>query len=142
MQGSARFFADRCLDPSDMEKADPSQVMIGFRRDTLDRRDSVSFWLAHNKDDMADPDKAKHRWHEAVRRVIAQERHMHGRSAPQPSSKFAHITSVAVNSMRFNTVPKLQSMTISEHYLVNEKHAALVRSLQFSPKGDYLVSSR
>ena len=122
--------------------ADPSDVRIGFRRDTLERRDSVSFWLPHKKDDMEASEKATHRWHEAVRRVIMQERQKHGHPAPLPSSKFAHLTSVAVNSIRFNTVPKLQSMTISEHYQINERHAALVRSLQFSPKGDYLVSSR
>ena len=86
--------------------------------------------------------RARHRWHEAVRRVIEDARMRAGRPAPQASPRFAHLTSVAVNTLRFDTINKLQSMTISMEHQINEKHEALVRCLQFSPDGKYLVTSR
>ncbi|KAI0736393.1 hypothetical protein BC629DRAFT_1600734 [Irpex lacteus] len=126
---------------TDIEQVDLSTVPvnIGFQRRTPQRADSnVSFWLTMDKDALEHSTRIKHRWHEAVRRVIESQRESTGRSAPRRSSRFAHLTNVAVNSQ---IVTKMQSMTISLAHHINEKHTTLVRSLQFSPDGKYLVTS-
>ncbi|KAI0699395.1 hypothetical protein BC835DRAFT_1412586 [Cytidiella melzeri] len=116
-------------------------VNIGFRPSSRRLDSDVPFWLAYDKNAMNESQKIRHRWHEAVRRIIEQERQKRGRTAPRPSPLFAHLTSVAIGTLRYNTVSKLQSMTISTSHHINEKHGALVRSLQFSPNGKYLVTS-
>jgi hypothetical protein len=128
-------------------KADIEQVeldeppVIGFR--PLARTDTeVSFWLSQNREAMAESEKIRHRWHEAVRRVIEKQRQLHGRPPPCPSPRFAHLTSMAVGALLYRSISKLKQMTISSSHQPNEKHGALVRSLQFSPDGRYLVTSR
>ncbi|KAI0092759.1 hypothetical protein BDY19DRAFT_925993 [Irpex rosettiformis] len=127
---------------TDIEQVDPNQpVNIGFRPTPHRADSSVSFWLTVDKDTLRGSEKIRHRWHEAVRRVIDEERQRTGRPPPIRSSRFAHLTSIAVNTIQFQTLDKLKSMTISTSHHVNEKHGALVRSLQFSPDGRYLVTS-
>ncbi|KAI0699396.1 WD40-repeat-containing domain protein [Cytidiella melzeri] len=116
-------------------------VNIGFRPSSRRLDSEDSFWLAYDSIAMSESQKARHRWHEAVRRIIEQQRQERGRSAPRLSPRFAHLTKSAIGTLGYNAVSKLKSMTISTLYQINEKHGALVRSLQFSPNGKYLVTS-
>ncbi|KAI0773346.1 hypothetical protein BC629DRAFT_1595119 [Irpex lacteus] len=116
-------------------------VNIGFQRHPPRRADpDVSFWLAVDKNNLERSERARHRWHEAVRRVIEEQQKGSGLPNPGPkrASRFAHLMAIVVNPQ---VVSKLQSMTISTSHHVNERHSALVRSLQFSPDGKYLVTS-
>lgn len=101
---------------------------------------NVSFWLAVDKNNLGPSERARHRWHEAVRRVIEKQQKISGRLPRAPRPRFADIVSIAINCHL--VAPKLQNMTISLSHHVDERHSALVRSLQFSPNGKYLVTSR
>ncbi|KAI0699394.1 hypothetical protein BC835DRAFT_1412585 [Cytidiella melzeri] len=117
-------------------------VNIGIRRPSHPHSNSnVSFWLGHEMNGMTPSARARHRWHEAIRRIIELQRQRPKRRAAGPSLRFAHITGVPFKTLRFDSIPKLQSMTISMSHQVNERHGALVRSLQFSPNGQFLVTS-
>ncbi|KAI0773349.1 quinon protein alcohol dehydrogenase-like superfamily [Irpex lacteus] len=84
-------------------------------------------------------ERARYRWHEAVRRIIHDQRKATGRHVtPSDCSKFAHVLlSRAVSK----SARKLRDMTITGEHHINKAHNAFVRCIQFSPEGQYLVTS-
>lgn len=115
-------------------------INIGFRPTVERASTSVDFWLAHDRSAMNIAERARHRWHEAVRRIIQQQRQKAGRRVtPSRCSKFAHL-SMSLSEQAL--VRKLRAMAVTRDYHIDEMHGALVRSMQFSPDGQHLVTSR
>lgn len=115
-------------------------IPIGARPPLGHASTSVDFWVAHDRNLMKPSEKARHRWHEAVRRVIHDQRKIAGRRVtPSDRSQFAHLL-LSLSGLK--SVPRLRSMTITGEHHINEAHNALVRCIQFSPEGQYLVTSR
>ncbi|KAI0736389.1 hypothetical protein BC629DRAFT_484921 [Irpex lacteus] len=114
-------------------------IPIGARPPLGHASTTVDFWAAHDRNLMKPSEKARHRWHEAVRRVIHDQRKIAGRRVtPSDRSQFAHLL-LSLSGLK--SVPKLRSMTITGEHRINEAHNALVRCIQFSPEGQYLVTS-
>lgn len=117
----------RNIGPADIEQQDVSAI--------------DSFWIGEYKDSdaMSTSARARYRWHEAVSRVIQNRRQPVGRDVTTTSPRFAHLIRNA--ALRFDSVSKLQSMTVSYSVDPALELPGPVRALQFSPNGHFLVSS-
>lgn len=116
----------------------------------------VSFWLTVDKSVLDPPAVARHRWREAIRRVRELVRDDPPPDSPPPpydANPSGSVSSKASGMFQLNdmvrrsreekVIPKLKRMGIMSEPLVGEDvHAALVRSVKFSPDGKQLVTSR
>jgi WD repeat-containing protein 26 len=95
----------------------------------LHEDESPSFWLTCDKSSMSKSEIARHRWHEAARRI----------NEMRP----ARIEDVILGIAEIpNYVQKLKRMSITCELEEDRAHRALVRCLDFSPDGQSLVTSR
>ncbi|KAI0346931.1 hypothetical protein BDW22DRAFT_1351231 [Trametopsis cervina] len=109
-------------------------VAIEYLKDSLrmsatDPISAVSFWFTQPKEALSQRERNRHLWREAVRRINAY------REAERARHR------VANNITDADARETLQRLTISQPHYVEEKHSALIRSLNFSPDGKYLLTS-
>ena len=87
--------------------------------DTVKEPTTVSFWLSVDKESMTTGERARHRWHEAVRRIIDQ-RHIrtgvHFRRRLLRGTDYAHLSSILLQAAEDNSdmLPTLEAMKITQ----------------------------
>ena len=98
---------------------------------------SPDFWATVNKASLSEREIAIHRWHEAFRRVL--DHRLKKNSSEDPLIDHERHIRRLVPGLHAS---KLLRMAITEELGVELAHKALVRFMQFSPDGRFLVTSR
>ncbi|KAI0092758.1 WD40-repeat-containing domain protein [Irpex rosettiformis] len=101
----------------------------------------TNFWNGVNKNAMTCGERARYRWRKAREMVMEGKEHGATRPTLRPRSQVSQVMIAADKTLRAKTLSKLQTMAASNSYRVEEQHDALVRSVQFSPNGRYLITS-
>ena len=103
--------------------------------------DDGKFWYGVDKYDMSSGERAKYRWSKA-RELIIKDQRRATQSLASPSCQHAcRMVDATDKVLRADALMKLRAMAESKLYQVGERHGSLVRSVQFSPDGHYLITS-
>ena len=103
--------------------------------------DNTKFWHGVNKYAMTNRERAKYRWSKARELINQDQRRAIQRLAPSPSQHTCRMVNAADEVLRADALTRLRTMVESKLYRVGERHGSLVRSVQFSPDGRYLITS-